>query len=690
MDITFKNLENIGFNNFSEIILEHTNDLISILDDRHKFEYINDYSYKELVGYDSSDLLGKNFIDFVHYSDIKKFNKFLNQIINLNNSIVEIRLKHKSGNYIWVKIKGFRIEDNNLKVKTLLISKESIKYENIEQFLLKNKNTIKDLTNSFPEFRFWKMLQPKHCLTALEDSQNILNLILDNIPQYILWKDTNSVYLGCNQTFSDLLKLPEPNFIIGKTDTELLDWRKNDADTIRAIEQRLIATNTTQLHVLESWTTNEGEQVWFDVNRIPIHDRTNSVTGLLITYDDITDRKNDLDALRESENKYRDLAELLPDVIYEVDLNFNITYVNKAGFEKFGYTPEDLEKGINVMELMEEQEKERVIQNTKNSLTTNQWKPNEYLMHKKDGSIFYVSLHSRPINKDGKVIGFRGILQDITERKNAEIKLKESEESLKILNKDLEQKVLERTQKLKDSKKRLKQQNEELQKLDQAKNDFITMAAHELKTPLISIAGYIEFILLKYKENLDAEIVNDIEIVDRNTKRLQHLMNQLLDVLKLEEHKLELEKEQTDVSRLIKESAEELRYQITEKNHELKFCIEENLKLNIDPTRFTHLITNLLSNAIKFTNKNGVIEIAAKREGEYYHFIVKDNGIGLTQDEMPRMFKKFEMVKPSEHKTGTGLGLYISKGIVELHGGKIWAHSDGPNKGTEIHFAIPI
>ncbi len=689
MDITIKNLEDIVSNSFSEVILEQTNDLISIIDDNYKFEYINDFNHKELVGYDSSDLLGKFYIDFVHYNDIKKINKFFSQITNLNRSTVEIRLKHKTGNYIWVKVKSIQIEDINLKKKTLLISKVSLNYEDIEQFLLKNKNKIKEITTNFPEFRFWKMLQPKQCLAALEDSQTILNLILDNIPQYIVWKDTNSVYLGCNKTFSDFLKLPEPYYIIGKTDSEL-EWRKNDADKLYESEQRVITTESPEYHVLESWTTINGEEVWLDVNRIPIHDRTNKITGILVTYDDITDRKIALDELRESENKYRDLAELLPDTIYEADLKLNITYVNKAGFEKFGYTPEDLKKGINTMELVANQDKEIATKNIKEVLSRRLEFPNDYLLHKKDGTTFNASVHSRPIIKDGKVVAIRGVVQDTTQRKNAEIKLKESEESLKILNKELEQKVLERTKKLKESKERLEQQNEELKELDKVKGDFITMAAHELKTPLISIAGYIEFILLKYKETLDPEIINDINIVDRNTKRLQRLMNQLLDVLKLEEHKLNLEIERTNINRLIKESIDELGYQITEKNHELIFNMDQNLELNIDPTRFAHLITNLLSNAIKFTNNNGKIEILAKQDEKNYHFVIKDNGIGLTQDEIPRLFKKFEMVKQLEHKTGTGLGLYISKGIVELHGGKIWAYSEGIDKGTEIHFTIPL
>lgn len=136
---------------------------------------------------------------------------------------------------------------------------------------------------------------------------------------------------------------------------------------------------------------------------------------------------------------------------------------------------------------------------------------------------------------------------------------------------------------------------------------------------------------------------------------------------------------------------DELSYLINEKNLEIILNIDYEIIINIDPTRIFLVFTNLISNAIKFTPDYGWIEVSAKKENEKYFFEIKDNGIGLTKDEIGRLFKKFESIKhPIRSKdTGTGLGLYISKGIVEAHGGEIWVKSEGLNEGTTFSFSLP-
>ncbi|MFX0072790.1 MAG: sensor histidine kinase, partial [Candidatus Hermodarchaeota archaeon] len=227
------------------------------------------------------------------------------------------------------------------------------------------------------------------------------------------------------------------------------------------------------------------------------------------------------------------------------------------------------------------------------------------------------------------------------------------------------------------------------------KDEFITTAAHELKTPLISISGYTDYILMKYKEILNPEIGHDLLIVQRNIERLQTLMNQLLDVMKIDSQKMQLNKELTNVPQTIHDCINELSYLIKEKNHEVICNFDDDFSLLLDPDRIFQVFSNLLSNAIKFTPHNGKIEISAEKDEQNneYVFKVKDNGVGLKDTELERLFKKFEIVKQAnneEYNKGTGLGLYISKGFIQAHGGKIWAGSEGLDKGTTIYFTLPL
>jgi len=133
-------------------------------------------------------------------------------------------------------------------------------------------------------------------------------------------------------------------------------------------------------------------------------------------------------------------------------------------------------------------------------------------------------------------------------------------------------------------------------------------------------------------------------------------------------------------------------YQIKEKNHKMIMDIEENIMIDVDPIRIFHVFTNLISNAIKFTPNNGIIEISAKKVNDKFNFCVIDNGLGLTEIELEKIFQKFVNIKQDDdvkRAAGTGLGLYISKGIIEAHGGKICATSEGRNKGTTLSFLLP-
>ena len=257
----------------------------------------------------------------------------------------------------------------------------------------------------------------------------------------------------------------------------------------------------------------------------------------------------------------------------------------------------------------------------------------------------------------------------------------------------MEKKVQERTKELRESERILKQQNIELKELDRLKSDFISIAAHDLKTPLISVGGYIDLILLREK-GLNEEVKEDLNRVLNNVRRLEGYINRLLDVMKIEAKKVKLVKTEENIRHIIDACLSDLEFQIRQKELTINLDISENLTLSIDHFRISQAFLNLLSNAVKFTPKNGKLDISIVEEEKNVLFKIKDNGKGLTPEEIQKIFGKFVTIEKggdgySTLDKGSGLGLYIAKGLIEAHEGKIWVESRGRDLGSEFNFTLP-
>ncbi len=316
-------------------------------------------------------------------------------------------------------------------------------------------------------------------------------------------------------------------------------------------------------------------------------------------------------------------------------------------------------------------------------------KPFEFKIARGDGKEFWVTIDVSFV-KVGDQELIQAIIKDVTFQKEAEIQLKNSEKQLKLLNKELEQKVEDRTKKLQISEQKLREQNIELKKLDELKNEFINTTSHELKTPIVSIAGFTDYILLKHKD-LNPEVVEDLEIVKKNVERLKLFIDQLSDVLKIDSKKLKqdiiLKKE--NMLEIICNCISELKILMENKNIQINLKVDHDIILEVDANRINQVFSNLLSNAIKFTPDNGLIEISSEEQETQYIFCVKDSGIGLTKEQIPKLFGKFVKLNFPNFTKGSGLGLFITKGITEAHGGKLWAESVGLNQGAQFYFTLP-
>lgn len=240
---------------------------------------------------------------------------------------------------------------------------------------------------------------------------------------------------------------------------------------------------------------------------------------------------------------------------------------------------------------------------------------------------------------------------------------------------------------LAESNKKLARANEQLKIHDKMQNEFINIASHEMKTPTQAILGYSKLIERhpeKSKEMLQA--------ISRNATRLQRLTSDILDVSRIESRALRLNLEQFDLNQVISDVVEDYRNEIEKSNSGIKLFHEEQnvtIQVEADKNRLSQVISNLLNNAMKFT-KEGSITINAEKSDGKAVVSVKDTGQGIDPEIQPRLFTKFV----AKSATGTGLGLFISKSIIEAHGGKIWAENnesyDGKKGGATFTFSIPL
>jgi C4-dicarboxylate-specific signal transduction histidine kinase len=240
--------------------------------------------------------------------------------------------------------------------------------------------------------------------------------------------------------------------------------------------------------------------------------------------------------------------------------------------------------------------------------------------------------------------------------------------------------------------KQLKEANEQLKQHDKMQKEFINLAAHELRTPIQPIIGFTEIVSSKIKDTEQHEL---LDAVTRNAKRLQRLVDDIIDVTKIESQSLKLNKEELDLNHVITNIIDDYNTLIVSGNHKVKLYFnpfKETLLIKADKERISEVISNLLSNAIKFTKEDTIFISIEKREDDnnennnYALVTVKDTGEGIDPEILPNMFSKF-ITKSFE---GLGLGLYISQHIVKAHGGKIEGKNNANGIGAEFGFTLPL
>ncbi len=497
---------------------------------------------------------------------------------------------------------------------------------------------------------------------ALINSEMRQQALLQTIPDLIWLKDKEGIYLTCNKMFERFFGACEAD-IIGKSDFDFID--RNLADSFRDNDRNAMAAGKPTIN--EEWITfaDDGHRAFLETIKSPMYDSQNQLIGVLGIGRDITKRKEAQNALLESELKYRSFFENNMDAILLTSCDGKTLSVNQAACDMFGYSSDELVKlGRSGVEDKSDPRlsvliKERNLKgNAKGEVT---------FIHK-DGTHFPAEISSSLFrNKEGHSRASM-IIHDITERKRGEKEL--------ILAKEL------------------------AEKSDKLKSAFLANMSHEIRTPMNGIMGFTE--LLKEPMLTGEEQKEFIGYIEKSSERMLNLINDIISISKVESGQMEVSLSTININEIIEEICSFFRKEAELKTISLQFSDHqppESAIIRTDKEKVTAILTNLVKNAIKFT-KSGSIEIGYNYKTGYLEFYVKDTGIGIRPEQKELIFERFRQGSESliRNYEGAGLGLSISKGYVEILGGKIWVEANADislasqhpeSTGSKFFFTIP-
>jgi PAS domain S-box-containing protein len=379
------------------------------------------------------------------------------------------------------------------------------------------------------------------------------------------------------------------------------------------------------------------------------------------------------------ERRFRELLEAAPDAIMQVDADGRIILLNRVAEDMFGYSRDEL-LGQPVEALIPVELHVRHAQHRadyrQHPMTRTMGSGLALEAIRKDGSRFPVEISLSPSES---AEGFRitAIIRDTTERRIAEDRLRRVQEDY--------------TQQLAEANAELEMTNRELERANRLKSEFLASMSHELRTPLHTIIGFSELLGEKLEGPLNDKQMRFVQHIHKDALHLLELINDVLDISKIEADRLELRPEPFDFTALIGESLASVRSLADGKSQRLESSSDIPTAVEADRLRIKQVLVNLLSNAIKFTPEGGRIVLDARVQEASVLVSVTDNGIGVPAEEHNSIFEKFHQVGATTKgvREGTGLGLAITKRLVEQHGGRIWVESK-PQKGSIFLFTLPL
>jgi PAS domain S-box-containing protein len=472
---------------------------------------------------------------------------------------------------------------------------------------------------------------------------------------------------------------------------EMFGWREHEVIGRRApvdLQLPLKYSDPVELRL----TNRNGVSIDVELRAVPWKDDGGNSKGTLVILANISRQRaveRELMAMMaqatEAQNnaradrRFRELLEAAPDAIIEVDREGRIMLLNVVTEKLFGYTREELlERPLEVLipkELRDKHVGHRAAY-WNHPGTRPMGSGLKLQGQRKDGSRFPVEISLSPVKSED---GFRvtAIIRDISEREQVEERLRTIQASY--------------TRQLAETNRELELRNLEIERANRLKSEFLASMSHELRTPLHTVIGFSELLGEEIEGPLNEKQKRFIGHIHKDSLHLLELINDILDLSKIEAGRLELRREPFDVAAAIEEVLSSVRAQGNAKSIQLTTSVSVPAALDADRVRFKQVLYNLLSNAVKFTPQGGKIDVNARVVDAFLEVAVTDTGIGIAKEEHASVFNKFHQVGATTKgvREGTGLGLAITKHLVEQHGGSIRLESK-PGQGSCFTFAVPF
>jgi PAS domain S-box-containing protein len=541
---------------------------------------------------------------------------------------------------------------------------------------------------SYGVFSIRAKIERSQAETALRESEERFRQLAENIHEVF--------YLSHVEPFEMLYVSPGYERIWQRTCQSVYQQPKSFLDSIHpedqegvfaAIQRQMQGEVTQQEYRI---IRPDGSIRWINDSSVPIIDQTGKVYRICGVAEDITERIYAQEALRISQARFAGILEIAKDAIISVDENQRIILFNQGAEKIFSYSSgEILGKPLDILlpQRFISAHREHLCNfGTIKEKSRKMGENSEVLGLRKDGKEFPCEASISKL-EIGKEVIFTVILRDITERKQAQ-------DALQQLNSELEVRVEQRTAALRDTNEQLLLTNAQLARATRLKDEFLANMSHELRTPLNAILGMSEVLLEEVYAPLTDRQKKALTTIKKSGRHLLELINDILDLSKIESGKVELELQSVSVSHLCDSSLTFVKQQANQKNIQIKSNVPKEIgEVIVDERRMRQVLLNLLNNAVKFTPHGGrvMLEVEADNLAKTISFRVKDTGIGIAPDDIGKLFQAFVQVDSSltRNYSGTGLGLALVRRIAELHDGSVSVESE-VGKGSCFTVILPL